>query len=197
MNRPALTWTVALFLSCSPTYKSGITECDADGKCSSGFVCGAAWVSGAPDVCYAQGETLGCDSSLSYWCPDSQACFPGKVACDTILYCADGGAFACADESGVPACSSESDECADVSRYSCDPQSGDTVCLTCLRRSCCSQVEACGTQRSCMNLDGCLSGCSPGDTSCESPCRNSYPSAIAAHDAMMTCFNNNCAASCK
>jgi len=172
MKRFALACAVMSLLACSPHYKSGNTKCGSDLDCPSGYVCGAAGTSSAPDVCYDSTETDGCSDSDRYWCPDSQTCWSSKVACNTVVYCPDETASACGEEDLVTSCSSSTDNCTSVSSYSCNSQSTDGSCMTCTRQACCSQLHNCMDQPDCLALDACLGGCSSNDTSCLKVCQS-------------------------
>lgn len=151
MKRQTLGYVVvALWLSCSPDYKSGVTECDTDGKCPNGYVCGASTAGGA-DVCYSQAETN-----------------PGSGG---------GGG------SGPPI-------------GPCTRSSTDGACAICGKQFCCSQVTACESQPSCLNLLNCIGECPSGGTTCMNGCETSYPSGVANLDSFAACLTNYCSASC-
>jgi hypothetical protein len=156
MKRQTLGYVVvALSLSCSPDYKSGVTECNTDGKCPSGYVCGAASTAGGADVCYSQAETN-----------------PGSGG--------SGGSGGVGGSIGP-----------------CSPSSTDRACAICGKQSCCSQVNACESQPSCLNLLNCIGDCPSGsDTTCMNGCETSYPSGVANLDSFATCLTNYCSASC-
>ena len=153
MKRQAFGYVVALWLSCSPDYKSGVTECNTDGKCPNGYVCRAASTAGGADVCYSQAETN-----------------PGS-----------GGGGGSGSTLIGP----------------CTPSSTDTACETCFEQSCCSQVTACESQPSCLNLLNCIGDCPSGsDTTCTNGCETSYPLGVANFDSFATCLTNYCSVSC-
>ena len=193
MKRCALGCAVALLIGCSPDYQSGSTECNADGKCPGGYMCGGASTAGAPDVCYSQSKAQ-CDTSDFYYCPASESCWPGKVACDTFVDCGNGKASACVTEGYVANCSS-SGKCTAPAGL-CTASASDTACTTCDKQSCCSQLTACADQPACASLVSCIEPCSSGDTACMSNCETSYPSGVATLTAWSRCLNSSCSASC-
>jgi len=136
MERSALACAAALLFGCSPDYKSGSTECSADGKCPAGYICGGASTVGAPDVCYSRSKAQ-CDASDFYYCPASKSCWSSKVACDTFVDCGNGKASACVTEGYVANCSG-SGQCTAPGGL-CGIATGDTVCTTWDKQSCCSQ----------------------------------------------------------
>jgi hypothetical protein len=149
MKRFALAYAVALLLSCSPDYQSGSTECSIDGKCPSGFVCGGASSAGALDICYSKDEAKSCDSTHVYYCPASQSCWAEKVACSTVVGCANGAVSACPTDGEVSDCL-PSGKCTPGGAGGPDKcPSGDYYCPgsdTCWTSAvACSTIMNCGT----------------------------------------------------
>jgi hypothetical protein len=196
MKRFALGCAIALLIGCSPDYQSGSTECNADGKCPGGYICGGASTTGAPDVCYSKAGAKNCTASDVYYCPawGMNGCWSAKVACDTTVDCGNGTIAACSTEGYVPTCSS-SGKCTAPAGL-CTASASDAACTTCDKQSCCSQLTACAGQPACASLVSCLDPCASNDTACMSNCETSYPSGVATLTAWSRCLNSSCSASC-
>ena len=192
----ALACAVALFFGCSPDYKSGSTECTTDGKCPSGYICGAAITAGAPDVCYSRTLTKTCTNTDTYYCPawGVNGCWPAKVACDTVVDCGNGTISACNTEGYVPSCAT-SGKCSPPGGL-CGTTAGDTACTACDRQSCCSQLTACFNQDACASLVSCLDPCAANDTACMNNCETTYSAGASTLSAWSRCLSTSCSSSC-
>jgi len=139
MKRQTFGYVVALWLSCSPDYKSGVTECNTDGKCPSGYVCGAASTAGGPNVCYSQTEAGGGGGSGG-----ASGSTGPKTECTTDGKCPNG--FICGGASllGAP------DVCYDKTTANCG---GSDVyyCPAWGVNGCWSEKVACSTVVDCGN----------------------------------------------
>ena len=196
MKRLVLVCASMWLLACSPGYKSGTTKCDANSGCPSGYMCGAAGSSGEPDVCYALAETHNCADTAHYWCPDSQSCWASKVACETATYCPDKHFTVCHGENLVPSCDASVAECTSVSFYSCNSQTTDDSCWTCIRQACCLELSNCKNQPDCLSLNACLDGCSSDDGNCIDTCNQYYQASAATYYVFLSCANKQCSTKC-
>jgi hypothetical protein len=195
MKRLVLVCATMSLSACSPDYKSGTTKCDANLGCPSGYVCGASGASGAPDVCYAVVEMGGCGASNRYWCPDSKSCWPSKVACETVAFCSENHFKACSNETLIPSCD-PSIKCRSVNYFSCNSQTTDDSCSTCIRQACCLELSNCKNQPDCLSLFACLDGCSSDDGNCIDTCSQHYQTSAATYNAFVSCTNEQCSTDC-
>jgi hypothetical protein len=72
------------FVSCSPNFQSGKTQCSDKGACPSGFICSDNGA-GATPVCVNTPTT--CAAGAGYFCPASGTCWRSKVECSTVANC--------------------------------------------------------------------------------------------------------------
>jgi hypothetical protein len=86
--------------------------------------------------------------------------------------------------------------CADIVCEAASACGGADACTVCSNEFC--QLEH---LRSSDTPDGyllneCIGQCATGDTACEDQCLNSYPGAVAAENAFVSCVSQHCSASC-
>jgi hypothetical protein len=81
-----LVTAAAVASACSPDFKSGKTQCSAKKECPSGFSCKDDGSSATP-YCF-ENKALGCASDSTFYCLQSNTCWPKPGACSTVTLCA-------------------------------------------------------------------------------------------------------------
>ena len=90
---------------CQPKYTSGKTQCSDKKECPSGFSCsddGTASVHTCID-----NKTLSCPTASTFYCSQSNTCWPKPAACSTVTFCgtaANPGNVICATAGYTPDC---------------------------------------------------------------------------------------------
>jgi hypothetical protein len=73
---------------CSPSYKSGKTQCSTDKQCPGGYSCKDDGTS-ATHYCF-DNKTLGCPAAAGFYCSQSNTCWAKPGACSTYTSCPAG-----------------------------------------------------------------------------------------------------------
>jgi hypothetical protein len=82
---PILIAAAAAIAGCSPSYESGKTQCSTKKECPSGFSCSDNGTTG-PLYC-VDNKKLGCPSTSTFYCSQSNTCWAKPGACSTVTYC--------------------------------------------------------------------------------------------------------------
>ncbi len=76
----------------------------------------------------------------------------------------------------------------------CAPASEDTPCTSCIKTSCCEELEEYSSSADILGFNACVAECA--DATCVNDCIAEYPESGAAYDVLLACAEISCPDEC-